>query len=307
MGKYVFGLFALLLASSAHAQLVIAHRGASAYLPEHTLEAYALAYGMGADYLEPDVVLTRDGELICAHDLTMERVTDVATRFPDRARDDGSWYWIDFDLAEIKALSKRGTRSAADDDPGAGQGYQVATLREMLTLVQRLNESLGAHAGRTVGVIPEPKSPGFHAAAGQPIEAKLLGMLEMYGYTGSDDHAIVQCFELASLVRFADLGAGGTSGLRLVWLLGQEPSLGELLAAKLFCVGLGPSRPLLEDGDGAATPFLFKVQELGFELYPYTFKGTFEQVQQDVQRFFTQHRVEGVFTDNPDAGVAARP
>ena len=84
--------------------LVIAHRGASGYLPEHTAEAKALAYGMGADYLEQDVVATRDAKLIVMHDVALDAVTDVASVFPARARSDGRYYAIDFDLAEIQRL-----------------------------------------------------------------------------------------------------------------------------------------------------------------------------------------------------------
>ncbi len=84
--------------------LVIAHRGASGYLPEHTLEAKALAYGMGADYLEQDVVATRDDELVVIHDIHLDRVSNVAEKFPRRKRDDGRYYVRDFDLAEIRTL-----------------------------------------------------------------------------------------------------------------------------------------------------------------------------------------------------------
>ena len=85
--------------------LIIAHRGACGYLPEHTLEAKALAYGMGADYLEQDVVATRDDRLLVSHDVHLDTVTDVAERFPTRAREDGRFYARDFDLAEIKTLN----------------------------------------------------------------------------------------------------------------------------------------------------------------------------------------------------------
>jgi len=99
------------------APIVIAHRGASGYLPEHTLEAKALAYGLGADYLEQDVVATRDAQLVVLHDLHLDDVTDVASRFPGRQRADGRHYAIDFDLAELQQLAvserrKPGSRSA---------------------------------------------------------------------------------------------------------------------------------------------------------------------------------------------------
>ena len=91
-------------AFAADNKIVIAHRGASGYLPEHTLPAKAMAYAQGADYLEQDLVMTKDDELIVPHDHYLDRVTDVAKRFPDRARKDGRYYAIDFTLAEIKSL-----------------------------------------------------------------------------------------------------------------------------------------------------------------------------------------------------------
>ena len=93
---------------STPAKIVIAHRGASGYLPEHTLPAYALAHGMGADFIEPDLVLTRDGHLICLHDIYLQETTNVEQLFPDRARDDGRWYAADFTLDEIRRLPGRG-------------------------------------------------------------------------------------------------------------------------------------------------------------------------------------------------------
>ena len=102
---------------------MIAHRGASGYLPEHTLEAYALAYAQGADLIEPDVVLSRDGVLVCNHDIHMGQTTDVAKQFPDRARADGRYYFIDFTVAELKTLAvkrpqRRGRAGLPDSHPG---------------------------------------------------------------------------------------------------------------------------------------------------------------------------------------------
>lgn len=308
-------LLALALGHPALAQLVIAHRGASAYLPEHSLAAYTLAYAQGADYIEPDVVLTRDGVLICAHDLTLQRTTNVADTFPGRARDDGNWYWIDFDLAEIKTLARTDTHTRqqnAQTTNGLNEGSAmkgvggVVTLDEMLSLVAHLNQSLGQRTGRTVGVIPEPKHPAFHRDEGQPIEPALMNALARHHYTARADPAIIQCFDLGSLERFADLGAGGNDGLRLVWLLSDVPSQQALARAKRICVGLGPERSLLVDETGQPSPFHITTSAFRFELYPYTFRGDFDTVRNDARHFFTTLRVQGLFTDNPDAGVAAR-
>ena len=130
---------------------IIAHRGASGSIAEHTLEAYAAAYFIGADMIEPDVVATRDGHIICLHDITLERVTNVEDMYPGRARADGRWYAIDFDLSELKPLRV--------DGPGQDWiGLQIPTLEEMLRMVRSLNEQHGTR----IGVVPEMKKPTFH-------------------------------------------------------------------------------------------------------------------------------------------------
>lgn len=271
--------------------LVLAHRGASGHLPEHTLAAYTLAWSMGADYLEPDVVLTRDGVAICAHDIHMGRVTDVAERFPDRAREDGKYYWIDFTLDEVRTLRVT-YKGSAEQSGGA-----VPTFEEFLTLVDRLN-AIGGEDGRPrVGVIPEPKRPAFHRTHGHSVEMRVWTMLVAHGYATAADPAIIQCFELDAL---ADLEEAGCS-LRLVWLMGEAPGQADLERAAAFCHGIGPSRKLLEDEDtGAPLPLLAMAHEKGLMLYPYTFKNEPEAIA----RFFHEYKVAGLFTDYP--GVARR-
>ncbi|MEQ8316514.1 MAG: glycerophosphodiester phosphodiesterase family protein [Phycisphaerales bacterium] len=272
--------------------LVLAHRGASGHLPEHTLAAYTLAWSMGADYLEPDVVLTKDGVAICAHDVNMERVTDVAERFPGRAREDGRWYWIDFTLEEVRTL--RVTYAGA----GGEVGGAVPTFEEFLRLVDRLN-AIGGEDGRTpVGVIPEPKRPEFHRNHGHSVELRVLATLVENGYEAEDDPAIIQCFDLDALERLEQVGCL----VRLVWLLGEEPSDADLERAAGFCHGLGPSRKLLEDEDtGEPLPLLAQSREFGLMLYPYTFKDE----PRAMARFFHEYGVAGLFTDFPGAGRRA--
>ena len=144
--------------------VVIAHRGACGYLPEHTRAAKVLAYAMGADYLEQDVVASRDDELIVLHDIHLDRVTDVASRYPDRARRDGRFYVRDFDLDEIKTLRVHHRRNADDSlvyrgrDGTEGDDFRVLTFAEELALVRTLET---AH-GRPVGIYPEIKRPRWH-------------------------------------------------------------------------------------------------------------------------------------------------
>lgn len=267
--------------------LVLAHRGASGHLPEHTLAAYTLAWSMGADYLEPDVVLTKDGVPICAHDITMERVTDVAERFPGRAREDGKWYWIDFTLDEVRTL--RVTYK--------GVGGAVPTFEEFLRLVDRLN-AIGGQDGRSpVGVIPEPKAPALHREHGHSVEFAVREALAAHGYTTADDPAIIQCFDLEALERLRDAG----TKLRLVWNVGEQPSDADLARAAAFCHGLGINRKLIEDeAAGQALPLLTRAHEMGLALYPYTFKDEPEAMA----RFYNEYGVAGLFSDFP--GVARR-
>lgn len=284
--------------------LVIAHRGASGYVPEHTLPAYAMAIGMGADYIEPDVVLTRDGVAICSHDLTME-ATNVADRFPSRRRGDGKFYFIDFDLDEIKRLQRTGPVPTGFSNIS---GYQVATLDEVIDLAQALERSLG----REIGIIPEPKDPAFHARENRPIEPILLGALRGRGYDGPSTACIIQCFDLESLERMTDLAAVAPSDSRdpfesiqtprLVWLMGNTPTDDELERAAEFVWGIGPNRNLIEDAEGRPRALLGKAKALGLAVIPYTFKRDLDEMD----RFMNRHRVEGVFADYPDLALRAR-
>jgi glycerophosphoryl diester phosphodiesterase len=178
--------------------LVIAHRGASGYLPEHTLEAKALAYGMGADYLEQDVIATRDDELVVVHDIHLDRVSNVAEKYPDRKRDDGRYYARDFDLAELKTLRVWERREDDGITPvfpnrfPSGQGaFQIPTLREEIKLVQGLNKS----TGRSVGIYVEIKRPACHKSEGVDVCPILLQLLDDVGYRTREAQISVQCFD----------------------------------------------------------------------------------------------------------------
>jgi glycerophosphoryl diester phosphodiesterase len=203
--------------------IVIAHRGASGYLPEHTLAAKALAHGLGADYLEQDVVATRDGKLIVLHDLHLDDVSDVAQRFPGRQRSDGRHYVIDFDLAELQTL-----RVAERRAPGAVAAkypmrfpsdaalFRITTLTDELRLIQGMNQSMA----RVVGIYPEIKEPEWHRTHGIDLAALLLAELAGFDYWRAADPVFVQCFDAAELVRVKkDLG----SELKLVQLVIAEP------------------------------------------------------------------------------------
>lgn len=182
--------------------LVIGHRGASGYLPEHTLQSYRRAVQMGADFVEPDLVATKDGHLIARHEPILDGTTDVASR-PEFASKkttkilDGdkvtAFFASDFTLEEIKrlrAIQPRGDRPASFN----GQ-FEIPTLEEVIELARRESYI----QGRQIGIYPETKHPTFHYALGLPLEDKLLEVLERYGLTGPDAPVIIQSFETANL------------------------------------------------------------------------------------------------------------
>ncbi|HTR01019.1 MAG TPA: glycerophosphodiester phosphodiesterase [Candidatus Acidoferrum sp.] len=207
--RFILPLLLLLCAADLQAadrKLVIAHRGASGYLPEHTLEGKALAFAMGADYLEQDVVMTRDDQLIVMHDLTLERTTDVATVFPGRQRKDGSFYVVDFTLAELRRLNVHEGTNVVNDKPQAifsqrfpiDRGtFRLHTLQEEIELVQGLEKS----TGRKVGIYPELKSPWFYHQHGKDLARAVLTVLKQYGYTTKDAPVYLQTFDHHELLR----------------------------------------------------------------------------------------------------------
>jgi len=193
------------LAMTTHvmaAPLVIAHRGASGYRPEHTLESYRLAIEMGADFIEPDLVATRDGHLVARHEPEIGSTTDVATRpeFAARKRTqriDGQeftgWFTTDFTLAELRTL--RAIQPRADRSQEFNGLYQIPTLEEIIDLARR--ES--AARGRTIGIYPETKHPTWHCEQGLPLEPSLLATLESVGWTMRDSPVFIQSFESGNL------------------------------------------------------------------------------------------------------------
>ncbi|MFN7156366.1 MAG: glycerophosphodiester phosphodiesterase [Acidovorax sp.] len=182
--------------------LVIGHRGASGYLPEHTLESYKRAIELGADFVEPDLVATKDGVLIARHEPNITSTTDVSTRaefagrktkkMVDGVQEEG-WFASDFTLAEIKTL--RAIQPMADRDQSNNGKFQIPTLDEVLDLAK----SEGAKANRTVGVYPETKHPTYHVNLGLQLEDRLLATLAKYGYTTKASPVIVQSFEVSNL------------------------------------------------------------------------------------------------------------
>jgi len=302
--------------------VIIAHRGASGHLPEHTLAGKALAYAMGADYLEQDVVATRDDELVVLHDIHLDRVTDVARCFPARARADGRFYARDFDLAEIETLRVH-ERTNPDGSPvyagrfqSAGEDFRVHTLERELELVADLCDK----AGRPVGIYPEIKHPAWHREEGVDISPLMLDVLARFGYTDHGDPVYLQCFDEQELRRIRhDLG----SKLKLVQLIGEDDWSTELtnfaamrtqrgmkkLAQTVDAVGPWLNRLYRhrrKDGKNSPSGLVERAHNVGLAVHPYTFRRDdlppgFTSFDELI-RFSTRDLlVDGLFTDFPGA------
>lgn len=281
----------------------IAHRGASAYAPEHTLPAYRLALEMGADYVEQDLQLTRDGRLVCLHDTTLERTTDVEEVFPERAvtveTDDGPrqvWPVAAFTLDEVKQLD------AGSWFDAEFAGVRVPTLQEAIDLVQ------GA-----AGLYMETKDPDTYDALGLAMEAELVRVLAANGLDSAATRAatpiFVQSFSPASLRRVRDL-AGDT--YPLVQLVGGPGTAGLLSDDGLaevagYADGVGPAFPMLLADPSRARA----ARAAGLELHPYTVRAgrvpePFSDATELMAYLFDELGATGVFTDNPDLFPPAR-
>ena len=305
--------------ASWKSKLVIAHRGASGYLPEHTIAAKAMAYAQGADYIEQDLVMTKDDEVVVLHDHYLDTVTNVADLFPHRAREDGRFYVIDFTLAEIRQLAvyerfanKGGSKAPVFKDrfPLEKSTFRVNTFAEEIELIQGLNKS----TGRTVGIYPEIKSPAFHREAGKDISAAVLEVLKNYGYRTKQDLVFLQCFDPYELQRIhQQLFSEMEMAVPLVQLLGTdpqfEPALTEegLAQVAAYADGIGPSMFLVvKPGSGTeATDLVDRAHELGMVVHPYTFRRDqvpefADDYQQLLRIFLDDVGVDGVFTDFPD-------
>ncbi|GAB4177762.1 MAG: glycerophosphodiester phosphodiesterase [Terrimicrobiaceae bacterium] len=298
---------------------IIAHRGASGFLPEHTLEAKAYAHALGAAYIEQDVVLTKDNHTIVLHDIYLDATTDVADIFPGRARDDGRYYAIDFSLDEIRRLTARERIDPATGQqafPGRFQkslsGFQIATLEEEILLIQELNRT----TGRVAGIYPELKAPAFHEKEGKDIVAVVHGILTAHGYMNNDDPCIIQCFEVAPLLRLRkEFG----SKLRLVqliadpaWRLNIEDYPKMVTSEGLdtiasYADGIGPAFSLVmkTTPEGLKpTPLVENARSRGLFIHPYTLRRDALPAglsEGEIFDFLKKNSIDGVFTDFPAA------
>ena len=321
-----FGLWLALALSAAAAPedtLVIAHRGASGYLPEHSLAAQAMAVGQGVDFVEYDIVLSRDGVPVVLHDITIDTVTDVAARFPGRARDDGRFYAIDFDLADLRSLAMverfdpaTGEAVFAGRFPQGRARFSIVTLDEAIDLVQGLEVS----TGRSIGIYPEIKRPAWHRDEGQDISRIVLATLAAHGYGAAGDPRLyLQCFDWAETRRIRhELGYAGP----LIQLIGRNTwpdaagtdylalATSEGLASSALTVdGIGPFIGLVIDDAGRPTGLAERAAAHGLAVHAYTLRADALPGWAGDMATLTSRLVaagvSGLFTDHPDRTLRA--
>ena len=319
-------------------KLIIAHRGASGYLPEHTLESKALAFGQGADYLEQDLVMTKDNHLVVIHDHFLDGLTDVAQKFPGRARADGKYYVPDFTLAEIRSLqmtenfkTENGKQVPAYPDrfPLWQGSFKIHTFEEELQFVRGLEKS----SGKRIGIYPEIKAPWLHHQEGKDIARATLAMLKKYGYTQKSDPVYLQTFDfnelkriktellpqmgmnvkLVQLVAYSDWGEtqarqnGRWVNYDYDWMF--KP--GAMKEIARYADGVGPAWYMLLDekqsrpGHIVATPMAADIQTTQLQLHPYTVRREtlppyVRNIDEMYAALFEQAKADGIFTDFPD-------
>jgi glycerophosphoryl diester phosphodiesterase len=314
--KYLATLVCLLLFHIGYAQpLVIAHRGASGYLPEHTLEAVTLAHAQQADFIEQDLVLSRDLRLVVLHDIYLENVTNVEQMFPRRHRQDGRYYVFDFTLTELKTLRvhERQNNQGKQVYPSRYQGsgiFTIATFEEQIELIQQLNRQFN----RNIGIYPEIKSPAWHKRQGADISQIVLNVLRKYDLDDPNKAVYLQCFDFSETKRLRNTFK---AKVKLIQLIGENSwaqsktdykylkSSEGLKAIAKVAQGIGPWIPqIFNTQTQESTGLTERAQQMGLKVHPYTFRqdslhGKLS-AEQTLKLLFKELKIDGIFTDFPD-------
>jgi glycerophosphoryl diester phosphodiesterase len=316
--------------------IIIAHRGASGERPEHTLLSYQLAIEQGADFIEPDLVPTKDGALVARHENNIADTTDVsahpefagrkATRTIDGVAMTG-WFTEDFTLAELKTL--RAKERLPLLRPGNmkydGQA-EIPTLDEIIALAKRASRE----TGRTIGIYPETKHPGYFASIGLPLEARLVAKLRAAGWDRADAPVFIQSFEVDNLRRLHKV-----TRIRLIQLMsaaggpadGAAPSYKAmatpegLKAVAAYAWGIGPEKTMIVAVGGSPTTLVADAHAAGLGVHPWTFRAenfflpaalrsgggpaAHGDLAAEIKQFLALG-VDGFFTDYPYIGAEAR-
>ncbi len=318
--------------------VIIAHRGASAERPEHTIAAYTKAIDEGADFIEPDLVSTKDHVLVARHENEISGTTDVAARaeFAGRKRVqviDGErfegWFTEDFTLAELKTLRAKERLPQLRPANTAYDGQEaVPTLDEIIALAK----TASVRTGRTIGIYPETKHPTHFRKIGLPLEPVLLVALSAAGWTTADAPVFIQSFEVDNLKAMRE-----QTGVRLVQLMGASGASADgydygdmrtqigLAKVANYADAIGPDRGLIIPRDengvlGAPTTLVADAHYAGLEVHPWTFRpenfflaaqfrrGDGPLARGDAEgeiRLYLETGIDGVFSDSPAAAVAA--
>lgn len=317
------------LAQAPKPPLVIAHRGASGLLPEHTLEAYERAIEQGADFIEPDLVVTRDGYLIARHENEIGGTTDVAQKFPERKRhqlidgqDHHGWFTEDFSLAELKTL--RATQRLSFRDQSLNGRYAVPTFQEILDLVARKQ----VQTGREIGIYPETKHSSHFRNLNLAIEPRLLTHLRNRGLDRADAPVFIQSFEVNNLqwlqrmspvkrIQLIDDVGFPADSMGTAMSYANMVTPAGLRRIQSYATGIGPyKRWIVPEVDGhlqPATDLIQQAHALGLQVHPFTFRSDSQylaadykgQIGAEYQQFFALG-VDGVFSDFTHDALAAR-
>jgi glycerophosphoryl diester phosphodiesterase len=321
--------------------IIIAHRGASGERPEHTLGSYSLAIAQGADYIEPDLVLTKDGVLVARHENEISETTDVADKaeFADRKTSktiDGQkvtgWFTEDFTLAELKTLRAKERLPQLRSANMAYDGqFDIPTFDEILALAK----AQSAVTGRTIGIYPETKHPSYFTAIGLPHEAPLLAALTQYGHVEKSAPVFIQSFEVENLKALRS-----KTKLRLIQLMaetGSPPDRSDLTYAQMasaeglknvatYADGIGPNKAMviprtLLGNLGNPTTLVADAHKAGLAVHPWTFRrenyflplaqksGVDPRGVGDLNaeiKAYLATGIDGIFSDNVTDAVAAR-
>jgi glycerophosphoryl diester phosphodiesterase len=318
--------------------IIIAHRGASAERPEHTLAAYERAIEQGADFIEPDLVPTKDHQLVARHENEISGTTDVAAhpefagRKTTKAIDGEAmtgWFTEDFTLAELKTLraKERLPQLRPANAEFDGQ-FEIPTLAEIIALAK----SASARTGRPIGIYPETKHPSYFRGIGLPLEPVLLAELAKAGWTTRDAPVFIQSFEVDNLKALK-----AQTGVRLIQLMGatgksadgyayaELASAAGLKQVANYAAGIGPERLMIiprgPDGRLAQPTSLVRdAHEVGLEVHPWTFRpenyflpeglksGSDPRAPGDVDseiRTYLATGIDGLFSDSTAAAVKA--
>ena len=321
-----------------HSPIVIAHRGASGERPEHTLAGYRLAIDLGADYIEPDLVLTKDGVLVARHENEISETTDVAKHPEFAARKatktiDGQevtgWFTEDFTLAELKTLRARERLPKLRSTDYDGQ-FEIPTFEEVLTLLAEVNNGRKA----PVGVYPETKHPSYFVSIGLPHEAPLLAILDRFGYRGRTAPVFIQSFEVGNLmdlraesdlplIQLMDAAGGPADRPGTSYAAMASPAGLKMIAA--YADGIGPNKAMVIPRAalgrlGEPTTLVRDAHEAGLKVHPWTFRrenyflplgdkgGINPAGHGDLAaeiRAYLDTGIDGLFSDNPREAVAA--